>query len=329
MKRQPILQERSDLDQCHGVYVSLQELTALRAVAGALNPPYRQRSSNALAGGHHSLFRGRGIDFDEVRQYQPGDDIRSVDWRVTARTGKPHTKLFREERERPLYLLIDQSQSLFFGSQQAFKSVVAARISALLAWHGLQQGDRIGAMVFSDTHHHELRPQGGQRGVQHVFRTLIDYNHALNNQAPPTDPSHPALTQALSRLSRVVKPGSAVFIISDFQGFDDSAWHPMSLLRRHNDVIALQVYYDPLEQTLPPAGRYAFSDGQQRLALNTANASLRTAYQHHHQQQQSALEAQLARLALPLLRVSTHDDIVEQLRISLGPKRSMKAIRHD
>ena len=137
-------QDGSHPDQ--GVRLTVDELLALRRDALGLDLTSRYRVSSTLAGGYRSKFRGRGMDFDEVRTYQPGDDIRNIDWRVTARTGKPHTKLFKEERERPVFLLIDQSKHLFFGSRNALKSVVAARAASLLVWASINAGSRIGGI---------------------------------------------------------------------------------------------------------------------------------------------------------------------------------------
>ena len=173
-----MLQERPDIGRYRGVYVSMDELVALQAADLSLDLRGRRKALTAVAGQHRSSFRGRGIDFDEVRIYQPGDDVRNIDWRVTARTGRVHTKLFREERERPVYLVVDQRESMFFGTQKAFKSVVAARIAALLAWASRDHGDRIGGFLFNDRDVQELRPKEGKKGIQTFFRLLI-------NHAPP------------------------------------------------------------------------------------------------------------------------------------------------
>ena len=154
-----------------GIRLTIDELLALRREALALDLSSNYRVSSTLAGGYRSKFRGRGMDFDEVRLYQPGDDIRNIDWRVTARTGKPHTKLFREERERPLFLLLDQSKHLFFGSRVAFKSVIAARAASLLIWASITAGSRIGAVLFDDSGHLEHRPLHLLIRIDHI-RTL-------------------------------------------------------------------------------------------------------------------------------------------------------------
>ena len=132
---------------------------------GALEIGTKKRASSLMAGTQRSPFKGRGINFEEVRRYQPGDEIRHMDWRVTARTGEPHLKLFQEERERPVIFVVDFTASMFFGTRVAFKSVIAARVATLLAWAALARGDRVGSLIFSEHGHQDLRPRGGRSGV--------------------------------------------------------------------------------------------------------------------------------------------------------------------
>ena len=141
----------------------------------------RNRALSVLAGPNKSNFRGRGIDFEEVRNYQPGDDIRSIDWRVTARTGTAHTKLFREERERPVLVAVDQRSSMFFGSSHCFKSVLAAQLASLLAWSALDAGDRVGGLVFNDASHREIRPRRSRKTVL----ALLSQISAVQSHAAP------------------------------------------------------------------------------------------------------------------------------------------------
>ena len=159
----------------HGVYAELADLIALRYGARNLQIGKRKRALSVLAGPNKSNFRGRGIDFEEVRGYQPGDDIRTIDWRVTARTGSAHTKLFREERERPVLLVVDQRNSMFFGSQHCFKSVLAAQLASLLAWSALNNGDRVGGLVFNDNQHREFRPRRSRNRIG----KWSGYNHRV------------------------------------------------------------------------------------------------------------------------------------------------------
>lgn len=321
MMNSKVIQEREDIAKYKGVYVSMDELVGFRAADLQLDLRGKRKALAAMAGAHRSSFRGRGIDFDEVRIYQPGDDVRNIDWRVTARTGKAHTKLFREERERPVYLVVDQRQPMFFGSQNAFKSVVAARIAASLAWATRSHGDRIGGFLFNDTDVQEARPRDGKRGIQNFFRILLQFNQALSGQNAGQPSSRQSFIQALQELNHVVRPGSLLVIITDFLHYDDIAQQHLNLLSRHNDIIAIQVY-DPMEKQLPPPGTYGFSDGKRSVRLDTGPHGLRKNYSLRFVERQAMLRDQLTSLAIPLIEISTGDSITERLRLSLGLKAS-------
>ena len=165
-----------------GIEVDVDDLIGLRFRAQRLELGIARRARQTMTGAHDSRFRGRGMEFAESRIYQPGDDVRSIDWRVTARTGRPHTKLFQEERERPVILLVDLGASMFFGTRKAFKSVLAAETAALIAWAAMHGGDRVGALVAGRSAHMELKPVAGRRGVLRVLRALA----ALSRRAGMT-----------------------------------------------------------------------------------------------------------------------------------------------
>ena len=315
-----VIREREDIANYRGVYVSMDELVSLRGADLQLELKGKRKALAAMAGAHHSSFRGRGINFDEVRIYQPGDDVRNIDWRVTARTGKAHTKLFREERERPVYLVVDQRQPMFFGTKNAFKSVVAARVAACLAWATRTHGDRIGGFLFNDNDVQEVRPRDGKRGIQNFFRVLLQFNQALEGQTREGS-SRQSFIQALQELNHVVRPGSLAIIISDFLHFDDISQQHLNMLSRHNDLIAIQVF-DPMEKQLPPPGTYGFTDGNRSVRLNTAPHGLRKNYSLRFVERQSQLRDQLTSIAVPLIEMSTADDITERLRETLGLKAS-------
>lgn len=312
-----VLKERANAHRYPGVYVTMEELVGLANAHCQLDLHAQRRALAAMAGSHRSAFRGRGIDFDEVRVYNPGDDVRSIDWRVTARTGRTHTKVFREERERPVYLLVDQRQSMFFGSKHAMKSVVAAKVAALLAWATREQGDRLGALVFNDLHSHESRPKEGKRGIQAFFRVLVQFNQWLGADMPAARATRQPISQALQALAHVVRPGSLVFLISDFQHFDDICLQQLSLVKRHSDVIALAIS-DPLEKHLPPSGTYGFTDGNRSVRVDTTDKQFRKRFSLRFLQHQSDLRDQLNSLGIPLLDISTESDLPTTLHSALG-----------
>jgi uncharacterized protein (DUF58 family) len=258
----------SRTDTGDGIHLDAAELIALRPRCNALCLPMHTPAASALAGAYRSRFRGRGVDFLESRAYQPGDDIRNMDWRVTARTGRPHTKIFHEERERPVLVVLDASPSLFFGTRRRLKSVAAGMLASAVAWTAVRRGDRIGAFLFAPGEHRELRPAGGRRGAMRVIQGLVDW---LDPERPRSGEG--PLSAALERVRHAVRPGSLVLIVSDFFSLDESCNRHLSRLRQHNDVIGCQVV-DAAEEALP-AGRFPITDGSNSALLDTRQASAR------------------------------------------------------
>lgn len=257
------------------VSIDLASLIALRRESNGFSLRPRQVRS-LQSGGYLSRIRGRGMEFAEVRAYQPGDDIRSIDWRVTARSGKPHTKQFQEERERPVLLAVDYRRPMFFATRGCFKAVQASKLAALLAWRSLGQGDRIGAFLFSEDRHCELRPQLGKVGVLSLLRQMVSDPAWQRPLHQPFEPQQ-RLAQTLMRLRRVARPGSLILLVSDFAQWDEQVEKQLSLLSRNNDL-GLIFNYDPLEEELPLAGSYRVSDGQRDLTISTLDERGRRGY---------------------------------------------------
>jgi uncharacterized protein (DUF58 family) len=285
------------------IQIQFNNLIRLSACARQVNLDHSTIKSKQ-SGGYLSSTKGRGMEFDEARLYQPGDDIRSIDWRVTARTGKPYTKLFREERERPVFLSVDLRPSMFFATRGVFKSVQAARLASLLAWSALRQGDRIGGQIFTHQTQREIKPQNGRQAVLRLFHELI---RAEKEHSQPAQTSQQTLAHTLMRLCRHVKPGSLVYLISDFRGLDASCEPHLSQLAKHCDVVLIMVS-DPLESTLPKNGHYRFTDGFTDVTLNTANPQRLENYQQRFQQQQLKLHQLAKKRTIHSYFCSTHDD---------------------
>ena len=292
-----------------GVEVSVDDLIGLRFRAQRLELGIARRARHSMTGAHGSRFRGRGMEFAESRIYQPGDDVRSIDWRVTARTGRPHTKLFQEERERPVILLVDLGVSMFFGTRTAYKSVLAAETAALIAWAAMHGGDRVGALVAGRSHHLELEPVSGRRGVLRVLRALA----ALSRQESNDEEQQVKLCDSLLRARHVARPGSLLVVISDFYDLDEEAAGHLSRMRQHNDMLACWIH-DRLEIEPPPPGRYGISDGWQTATLDTVSRRARARYAASFGARFEALCATLGKLAIPLLPIATGDDVAEALR---------------
>jgi len=299
----------------NGIFLSAPELIALKPRCNALSLPMNQPAASALAGAYRSRFRGRGVDFVESRNYLPGDDIRNLDWRVTARTGKPHTKIFQEERERPVLVVVDASPSLFFGTRTRLKSVAAGQLAAAIAWAAVRRGDRIGAFLCAPRGHRELRPAGGRRGAMRVIQGLVDW---LNPESD--NPGYEPLSTSLERVRHAVRPGSLVLIISDFFNLDETCQRHLSRLRQHNDVIGCQVI-DRAEQSLPP-GRYPISDGDSSAMLDTYQDGLRQQFDQMSEEHGDRPRRMFQRHKCGWMVLKTTDDPVEalgrELRILVG-----------
>jgi uncharacterized protein (DUF58 family) len=285
-----------------------------------LNGPARAIALNVLrvnslqTGAYVSHFRGRGMEFDESRPYQPGDDPRSIDWRVTARSTTAYTKLFREERERPVLVVVDLRSNMHFATRGCFKSVNASRAAALISWAAHHRGDRLGGLIFGDTTHRELRPRLGRRAALRFVHQLAEHPDWTNRGIPKgSDP----FARAMSSLRRVARPGSLVVVISDFIGFDRAAQSYLSSVARHNEVLAVFMN-DPLERKLPPPGRYRIVSPNDELAIDTYAAAARRDYEHEFAERSHVLEAFCHRYGVHLMPMSTDDDPVSTLQTALG-----------
>ena len=266
----------------------LTDLISLRFEATRLALPRNIRATHPISGQQRSKIQGRGVDFSEVRLYQPGDDVRSIDWRVTARTDRPHTKLFQEEKERPVMVLIDQGPSLFFGSKVRFKSVAAARLGVMLAWSALGEGDRVGGIIFNDEGHDEIRPRRSRKSVLHLANKVLSYNQSLVARKRTDHPSR--LADALLAAYRVCQHGSLVFVISDFRSMDTAAETYLAQLGRFNLLHGIHIF-DALERQLPLPGQYSVTDGQDFIKVDTGVATHRAQYEASFRDESKRIES--------------------------------------
>ena len=300
-----------------GALITRAQLLMQRHAAKTLAYLSQARSIAGISGLHLSKIRGRGIDFEEFRPYQAGDDIRLIDWRATARTGRAVTKVFREERERPVIIAVDQSAGMFFGSQVAFKSVIAAQVASLFCWLAVDNGDRVGGLVFSDTEASLVRPKRSRRSALHLLNQIFTFNHRLKDKTPAQEPASsdfkPGLAHALGQIRRITKPGSTLYIISDFATLDEKALQYLNQLSRHNNVVCCMVY-DALEETLPVPGVYSITDGSSKGSINTHSAKTRSRYREQFLARMSSIESELERLKIRLLKLRTNQIAVEQIR---------------
>lgn len=265
----------------------------------------RHRIRAGQSGEYVSRFKGRGMEFDETRLYQPGDDIRSIDWRVTARTNKTHSKVFREERERPVFISVDYRPAMRFATRGVFKSVQAAKLAALLAWAAQLKGDRVGGQVFNEKGCQELKPASGKQAVLHFLNALVNPKAGREQAEIP-------LGKVLLRLIQHARPGSLLYIISDFRGLDEHLESYLTKLAQHCEVVLIHVY-DPLENNLPAKGRYRLSDGLVDMMIDSGDKQRVMAYHQQFQQRQQHLKALCKKWRMNLLQCTTEQQAIEVL----------------
>lgn len=302
-----------------GVHVRLAELVAMRARARGFSFLPQQPIHSLLAGRHASKLRGRGLNFEEIRRYQPGDDIRQIDWKVTARTRQTHTRVYTEERERTTLLLVDQRINMFFGSQKRMKSVTAAEAAALAAWRVLEQQDEVGALVFNDTDIVEVRPHRSQSAVMRILGAVAGMNQALNVDAG-TRPNPGQFNEVLRRCDRLAGHDVLVCIISDATGHDEESERLLTRIARHNDVL-FGFVFDPLESELPDAGPLVFGDDGGQLEVNTHQRRLREQFREAFAASRAEGREFLLHRKTPVIPLDTCTDVATQVRKRLGGGR--------
>ncbi|MDE2261043.1 MAG: DUF58 domain-containing protein [Gammaproteobacteria bacterium] len=293
----------------------LGELLALRGAAHGLSLRGRRTARATLLGAHTSVQRGRGLEFQEVRPYVPGDDPRNIDWRVTARRGRPHTKLFREEREQPVWLLVDLQPGLFFGSRRQLKSALVVRTAALLAWVASLGGDRVGAVIaHGPAQIRILPPRGRETGVLPLLDALLQ-----SQPKAPGQPSPLALEEALRALLPLVRPGSQILAVSDFAGLREEADSLWTALAAHTDLRLFWVT-DPLEEAGLPNGRFrAGLPGRLRIL---EGARVRERWQQAWREREARIASLSQGSAAPIVRLDTREAVEQVLRPLLRPRLS-------
>ena len=257
-----------------------------------------------LAGSWNSAFKGRGIEFEEVRPYQVGDDVRSIDWNVTARSDQPFVKLFREEREMSVVLLVDLSRSVDFGTQLQTKRELIAELGATLAMSAVKNNDKIGMTLFSDDVEKAIPPRKGSRHVLRIIGELLycDPVGAGTN-----------IRKAVEHLNRTCKRRSVVFLVSDF--FDSGYESVLKVAKRRHDIIPI-VVSDPLEQELPNAGLVRLRDSESGVvvSVDTSSRRNREKYKEIYRQKDDSRTSMFRRLQMEPIRFTTGSDIVDPLR---------------
>ncbi|MBD9527443.1 DUF58 domain-containing protein [Paracoccus sp. PAR01] len=297
------------------ISVDLDHLRRLEAQAKRISFLPRQPSGSVLNGRHASRLRGRGLNFEELRDYLPSDDIRSIDWKVTARTGTPHVRVYTEERDRPTLIVVDQRMSMFFGSQLNMKSVTAAECAALAAFRIFDQGDRVGGIVFGDRDLAEIRPARSRHALTAFLTALADANSLLHADAPTVDPI--PMNRVLASVARMAPRNHLVLVFSDFDIVDDLTERLIAGISRHNDLI-LGLVNDPFSQELPGGHRIVVSDGTLQAEIDTGNQKTHRALSDLASGRLAQILDWQRRFGVPVLPLSADEDSVTQMRRLMG-----------
>ncbi len=297
------------------IRVDVAHLRGLAGQAKTLNFLPRQPARSVLNGRRASRMRGRGLNFEELRGYLPGDDVRSIDWKVTARTGEPHVRVYTEERDRPALIVVDQRMSMFFGSRLNMKSVTAAEAAALAAFRVLDQGDRVGGIVFGDEVIAEIRPRRSHRAVDLLVSAIADANALLHAEAPAVEPM--PLNRPLESVARIARRDHLVLVISDFDGIDDRTKTLLGGLARHNDVL-LCLVTDPMAHQIPENLRLVVSDGTLQADLDTGAGQVRRALAEMSSGRLADVLALGRKLGVPVLPLDAGEETVPQIRRLMG-----------
>ena len=308
-----------------GVSVTLDELVRLRGQASGFSFLPRQPVTSLLAGRHGSRLRGRGLSFEELRHYQPGDDIRTIDWRATARLRSPYVRVYTEERERPVLFVVDQRVTMFVGSKLAMKSVAAAQLAALGAWRVLASGDRVGGLVFNDSELVEIPPHRSQTRVLRLLHEVTRLNQLLQHYQDDRPPAPVSLNQVLEAAVRRAKHDYLVVLISDFDGADTETQRLATRLAAHNDVLAVAVY-DPLGATLWGYPGMVATDRGVTCALPTGEAFAQSFQRAFAARLDHWMETFRA-LRVPVIPISAAQAPIEQLHELFG-NRLQQRIDH-
>ena len=298
------------------IKVSQKDLIALSTTAKVI-PLDAVNIRSLQAGSYISPFKGRGMEFDESRPYQPGDDPRNIDWRVTARSNQAYTKLYREERERPVYVITDLRDNMHFATRGRFKSVTASYLASCLAWAAHHRGDRLGGIIFGNNVCTEIRPKMGRRAVLRYLHSIAEHPDWNPSHAMEHPNQYESFLKAITALRRVVRPGSLVIIISDFLGFRQMCNAMLAKLSQHNELLTISVN-DPIEMNPPPPGTYRLVCGDHERSIETYSRQARDEYAAEFNQRKRELSSFFRRYGIHNISITTDQDPIDAIINSLG-----------
>jgi uncharacterized protein (DUF58 family) len=304
-----------------GIYVTLSELLKFGYMPKNFNLRPNAAVLSKLSGRHLSGVRGRGMDFSEMKQYVQGDDTRNMDWKATRRTGKPYIRVYNEERDRNVWLVISQMNSMFFGSTERMKSVCAAHTAALMAFKALEMGDRVGAVVYNNEEVKFFKATSSKNNIVQIMTEIERQNHLLN--AENVDNQKGNLAKSLKILTSLVKHDDLVVLIGDGRALDEETARHITRINVHNDVIGVLVY-DPMEEELVKSNSLFFTDGVNTVDVDSTNKQFIERYAQRLSGRKEAFQKLSRKNALPVLSISTQYPVLDQLyeQLSLNRGRS-------
>ncbi len=307
------------------IHVTLDHLRDLEGRARDLSFLPRQASASVLNGRHASRLRGRGLNFEEMRDYLPGDDIRSIDWKATARTGSPHVRVFTEERDRPALVVVDQRMSMFFGSRLNMKSTTAAEAAAIAAFRILDAGDRVGGIVFDDEQQQEFQPRRQARTVYRLLESIVEMNANLHADRH-VDPKPGRLNRVLKSVARIAHHDHLVLVFSDFDGIDETTHRYLSGISAHNDMI-LMLVHDPVARNLEPGENTVIGDSRMQAELDLGSGPIREAVTAQSRNRLDSIIKWQTEINLSVFPFSAGEETLPQLRQLMGRIRPRRKIR--
>ncbi len=298
------------LNKNPNIFLTLERLLKFEWFSSVINlGAGNQKSNSVLSGRYASRLRGRGLDFEEARPYIIGDDIRNIDWNVTAKTGKTHTKVFTEEKEKPAFIFVDQSTTMGFGSHNKTKAVVAGELASIIAHKIKKGGDRIGGMVYTGDNYELITPKRDSRNIVYFLQKIVDANRSIYE--PKTYDFEKSLTEVIAKINNVVTHDFVVFIISDFYRYSDSVLQYLSELSLHNDIVLIKVF-DTLEEQIP-SEKLVVTNKTHQINLNGKNQQLKEKLETSFEENYKNFKSELEKYKINIFKINTTDPIEEQL----------------
>ncbi len=309
------MKEKSNINKIEGVFLEIDDLIKYSFIARNIHLRKSSKVNSIMAGRHASKLRGRGMDFEESRAYVNGDDIRNIDWRVTARLQKTYSKVFQEEKEHPAVIVTDLSKSMFFGSKKNMKSVCASQITALMAYKLSGDGDRVGGIVIKDNDVEMVKPKRDKKSLLHFLGKVVEANNELA-EIELEKSLKDSKVKVFEQLHNLISHDYTVLIISDFKRYDPIVIQRLLDLSVHNDIIVFKVY-DELEKSIPEE-QISLSDGESQIEINGKDKKTIKSIKENFENKQNKFINELNSYKIPVFLINTESPIEEQIRTQLG-----------